>query len=337
MRAKLIIVLLLHVCAICPMRPQLLTNKPAAHDNQSTPANRESTSGTAAAQRPTVTSDAMPIFPAHMRQAYLEAACEYAHDQQNEQSKNKIKENALVETYPALNQKIVDYFVNIYCPKELGALLSIYVEALSNPSNMMYQKAMLRKIILVGPPGVGKSMLAKALVHHVSEKLKKVGITLRSKFISAASIPNEYKNSGITRLDRLFNPSFNDRSHPAIVILDELTGLTDRQTSQNNADPGVIEHFLTILDRCNSYNRILVIMTANDIKKLSDPLKSRVHRGIFRLQYPTLEQRMEMIKLYLSDCTFDLDEFELEKVARASEKLSGREIEDMVGLAACAH
>ncbi len=248
-----------------------------------------------------------------------------------------------LETLPVLSQprefrdmlkskspRIFEHYVKHY-PNELKNIVAVYKEKFQNFSKIeheeirqLYLAAMQRKIILAGPPGVGKSVLAQVVPEDCS---------VRYCFISAPSIPNEYKNSGITKLDELFLPYF-EQQEPIFIILDEITGLTDRKHGKHNPDSGLVEHLLTLLDRCDRYNHIVVIMTANDLKKLPEQLKSRLCGSIIKMDYPKESHRKEILCLYLEGLNRSISKEALGSIARQSVDFSGRELEHMVRLAA---
>lgn len=136
-------------------------------------------------------------------------------------------------------------------------------------------KMALKKILLLGPPGSGKSSLAKTIAYRLRRPYL---------FITAATICNEFKDSGIGSLQRL--TEFLGKSKmPCVVIFDEITSLTDK-FKNDNSNIGVIEVFWTMLDKLEKMPHVLFIVTANDIEKLPITLKDRFGKCIYYIPLP---------------------------------------------------
>ena len=130
----------------------------------------------------------------------------------------------------------------------------------------MHKLAIRKRLLLVGPPGMGKSAICEAIGQRCGSKIL---------FLSAAAIPNTFKNSGVTRLNQIFK-ILKESKEQVFLILDELTGLTDRHGNVNNADVGVIEYLQTLLDECDlHYPNIIVLATVNSAKRIPKALVSR--------------------------------------------------------------
>ena len=162
-----------------------------------------------------------------------------------------------------LDAKDIEYYKTLY-PDELKEIIDIYGELFppanlsgfnpkqakvrdsslrvqrGNSNNDNYKLALAalqRVVVLVGPPGIGKSRLVQVAAEELN---------MPYKILSAASLCDKYKNSGITNANELILPLLEGQE-PIIVCLEELTGLTTRFNPDNtatNPDPGVMEHFL---------------------------------------------------------------------------------------------
>jgi ATP-dependent Lon protease len=159
----------------------------------------------------------------------------------------------------------------------------------------------IRPILLLGDPGVGKTMLASALSKSLGGALKKIsagGAASNFTLIGSHSTWTGGKHgiifealaesdvaSPVIVVDEI-DKIGNDGSHPLIpVFLD----LFEPQTAAVLKD----EFFELEFDA----SRIIFILTANDISRVSEPLLSRVE--VFEVPRPTVAQRERIIRAEL--------------------------------------
>lgn len=225
--------------------------------------------------------------------------------------------------FKTLNKRLVQHFTKT-CHPDLKALIDVYKKVFSEPHNRLYRAALQRKIIFVGPPGVGKSMLARACAEECN---------VPYIFKSAPAIPNEYKNSGVTKLDELFQPLF-EPVEPIFLILDEFGGLTDKYNMPNNPDAGMIEHLLTLLDECDKYWHIVVILTFNNIQNLPSALENRLRGSIFRIDPPNESESEVILTLYLEDVPHEITKEDVKQIIAKCRNFVGRELGHLLRLAA---
>jgi|GEM_PF-3000549 AAA+ superfamily predicted ATPase len=180
------------------------------------------------------------------------------------------------------------------------------------------------RMLLVGPPGSGKSSLALTIAYKSKRKYL---------FISAASLGNEYKNSSITILDQLFDPLIYT-SEPTVLIFDEITAFTDKFNSMQNSDPGAVEHFWIKLDACRNNPFLLVIFTANSTERLPETIKDRfvgyqfsvnlpnraLREAIFKHHFRTVPELNDSYFVYLSKKTDNFSLREINSIIKLSKK-----------------
>lgn len=244
-------------------------------------------------------------------------------------------------TIKSLDPLLVKQLIKSATP-EIKQYIALIKKFIAENASLLIKKALRKKVIFAGSPGIGKSKLCMAIA-------EEHGIPY--VFVSASSLANEYKNSGIANLDRLFTFLFKQlEQHKLIIlILDELSGLTDRYQNTYNSDIGMVEHFLTLLDKCENAN-LLIFVTINNVGRLPAPVRSRFQSAIFKIENPDLELRQDIIRFYLkgisrleeqAEAYERLDFFDkwgksniIKDIANKTEGLSSREIADMVNLAA---
>ncbi|MEX0940514.1 MAG: ATP-binding protein [Candidatus Babeliales bacterium] len=209
-------------------------------------------------------------------------------------------------------------------PKELREIIEEYKKISNEEKNIQIfnynaRKYIPRKFLLVGQPGCGKSILAKVIAQNAG---------MPYKFISTAGIANEFKNSGIQNLSRLFQYSLNTSDKMAFIF-DELSGMTDRHGQANDPETGIIQHFLSLLDQCKSKDNILIIATINDPKTLPESLKSRFFNNNYIISIPSIYIKKQIIKYYLLP-EHNLSDIEITRFAKKVRHLPSRELQELV-------
>ena len=119
------------------------------------------------------------------------------------------------------------------------------IHPLANPELFkQYGKSIGGGVLLYGPPGCGKTHLARATAGEVDAHFISIGIT---------DILDMWIGSSEQNLAKLFEQA---RDHkPAVVFIDEVDALAaDRRDLRQSAGRNVINHFLTELDGINANN-----------------------------------------------------------------------------------
>ncbi len=244
--------------------------------------------------------------------------------------------------YEKLDSNFVRSLVD-HAPEKLKFIIKLY----ANPRSygLVSQNSCFKnKFLLYGPPGVGKSSLAKAFADYCD---------IPRQFIVAASLLNQYQHSGQQNLRQLFDPLLAKRSKdPNVIIFDEFTSVinTDEKTGKNNEEK-MLSVLLNILDSLETHKNIIFIATTNDIKVLPPQIKDRFSGSIFKIpnfDFKRREQfyhyiknkraknnfekeRTELTEEFNEEIEFDvvLDDKEIKDLSKKSSNFEGRDLNEV--------
>lgn len=118
-------------------------------------------------------------------------------------------------------------------------------------------------ILLYGPPGCGKTLIAKAVAHEINAHF----IT-----VNGPEIFNKYVGQSEENLRKIFADA--ELKAPSVIYFDEFDAIAaTRDTDGNPLMAGVVNQLLTLMDGMNSSNQICCIASTNRIDIIDGAIK----------------------------------------------------------------
>lgn len=178
-------------------------------------------------------------------------------------------------------------------------------------------------VLLYGPPGCGKTMLAKALA-------KESGACFINLHIS--TLTEKWYGDSNKLVSAVF--SLARKLQPCIVFIDEIDAvLGQRRSGEHEASNMVKAEFMTHWDGLASstvgggMQRICILGATNRIQDIDEAILRRMPKK-FPVSLPQAAQRRQIFKMTLRDTRIDTNNFDLDKLVKLSAGMSGSDIKD---------
>ncbi len=153
-------------------------------------------------------------------------------------------------------------------------------------------------VLLVGPPGVGKTLISKAVAGEANVPFF---------YHSGASFVHIYVGMGAKRVSELFRKA--KQMAPSIVFIDEIDAVgKSRGEFRNDEREATLNQLLTEMDGFEDSSGVIVIGATNKIEMLDEALlrAGRFDRRI-HISLPYLEDRAKTLELYLAQKPNNVD------------------------------
>ena len=205
--------------------------------------------------------------------------------------------------------------------------LTEIVEYLHNPEKYKEIGASMPKgILLVGPPGTGKTMLAKAVAGEANVPFFS---------ISGSEFVEMFVGMGAAKVRDLFNQA--KEKAPCIVFIDEIDAIgkkRDGSMGGNDEREQTLNQLLTEMDGFEGNNGVIILAATNRPESL-DPALTRPGRFDRRVpvELPDLKGREEILKVHAKKIRI-AEDIDFNKVARMASGASGAELANIVNEAA---
>lgn len=218
-------------------------------------------------------------------------------------------------------------FTDVAGEDEAKENLAEIVEYLHNPGKYKEIGASMPKgILLVGPPGTGKTMLAKAVAGEANVPFFSM---------SGSEFVEMFVGMGASKVRDLFQQA--KEKAPCIVFIDEIDAIgkkRDGQIGGNDEREQTLNQLLTEMDGFEGNNGVIILAATNRPDSL-DPALLRPGRFDRRVpvELPDLKGREDILKVHAKKVKIG-DNVDFNKIARMASGASGAELANIVNEAA---
>ena len=178
-------------------------------------------------------------------------------------------------------------------------------------------------VLLFGPPGCGKTMLAKALAHEG-------GATFINLHIS--SVTEKWYGDSNKLVTAVF--TLARKLQPTIIFIDEIDAvLGTRRSGEHDASGQIKAEFMTHWDGLTSAastgrpQSIMILGATNRIDDIDEAILRRLSKK-FPVPRPSASQRARIFELVLKDTKIEEEDFDAKYLVEVTAGMSGHDIRD---------
>ena len=218
-------------------------------------------------------------------------------------------------------------FSDVAGEDEAKESLAEIVDYLHNPNKYKEVGASMPKgLLLVGPPGTGKTMLAKAVAGEANVPFFSM---------SGSEFVEMFVGMGAAKVRDLFKQA--KEKAPCIVFIDEIDAIGKKREGQiggNDEREQTLNQLLTEMDGFEENSGVILLAATNRPESL-DPALTRPGRFDRRVpvELPDLRGREEILKVHAKKIKLDPD-VDFSKIARMASGASGAELANIINEAA---
>ncbi|CAF1009947.1 unnamed protein product [Rotaria sp. Silwood1] len=208
-----------------------------------------------------------------------------------------------------------------------------FVEYIKSPQKFAELGAKVPKgALLLGPPGIGKTLLAKAVA-------AEAGVPFLS--MAGSEFVEVIGGLGAARVRDLFREA--RKRSPCIIYIDEIDAIGKKRRGENKSsfmsnseEEHTLNQLLVEMDGLESKSNVIVLASTNRPDVLDKALlrPGRFDRHIL-IDYPTLPERIEILEVYLKKLKLEKDiKFYSTRLAQLTPGMSGADLANICNEAA---
>lgn len=176
-----------------------------------------------------------------------------------------------------------------------------------------------RGVLLVGPPGSGKTLLAKAIAHETNANFQ---------LVNGPEIIHKFYGESEGRLRDIFEVA--TRNQPSIIFMDELDAIAPKRDKvTGDVEKRVVAQLLALMDGLKDRGRVIVIAATNLPNMIDQALRrpGRFDREV-SLDVPDRNGRLEILEVHTRGMPL-AKEVDLERLADLTHGFVGADIENL--------
>ena len=200
------------------------------------------------------------------------------------------------------------------------AVTEYVINPIKYPQHYNYSFADNKAVLLVGPPGTGKTTFAKAVAKEINQPFA---------LINVAQLVNCYVGETGKNIDKVFAAlrDYSERNNCGLtVFFDELDEIAKKRGGDDKASSSAVPALLRNMDGVKQNKNFLILANTNCMEMLDDGILDRFRKRI-HIPLPDKNMRLAFFRGKLSELEAEyVNQLDIEGFAEMSEGLSGRTI-----------
>ncbi len=189
-----------------------------------------------------------------------------------------------------------------------------------NDQELLQSQWAPRNILFWGPPGTGKTMMARAVSHETDNTML---------LVKASDLLGVYVGDGARKIRNLYLKA--RKNAPSIVFIDELDAIGLKRTFQGIRGDVVelVSALLGEMDGIEKNHGIVTIGSTNQPKILDSAILSRFEE-LIKFKLPNVKERRIILEKYAATSPIQFTAIQWDIIAQKTENWSGRDLKDKI-------